>query len=66
MGGYERNPIILDEKVPNDFSFSLYDLDWSTFDDHVDEAVELCPEFGKVGIKTTGEYQTIWIFSTEK
>lgn len=52
LGGYEKNPIILD-KVDDDFSFSLYDLDWSTFDCHVNEAVELCPAFGEAGIKCT-------------
>lgn len=52
LGGYERNPILLDT-VPNDFRFSLYDLDWSTFDDHIDVAVELCPAFGEAGIRCT-------------
>lgn len=52
LGGYEKNPIILD-KVESDFAFSLYDLDWSTFDDHIDGAVELCPVFGDAGIKCT-------------
>lgn len=52
LGGYEKNPIILD-KVESDLTFGLYDLDWSTFDCHVDKAVELCPAFGEVGIKTT-------------
>lgn len=52
LGGYEKNPIIL-EKVDRDFSFSLYDLDWCTFDCHVDEAVKLCPAFGETGIKCT-------------
>lgn len=52
LGGYENNPILLDS-VPHDFQFSLYDLDWSTFDDHIEGAVELCPPFGQVGIKTT-------------
>lgn len=52
LGGYEKNPIILD-RVENDSSFSLYDLDWETFDSHVDGAVELLPAFGSVGIKST-------------
>lgn len=52
LGGYEKNPIILDG-VGNDSSFSLYDLDWSTFDMHVDGAVELLPAFASVGIKCT-------------
>ncbi|XP_055319035.1 sarcosine dehydrogenase, mitochondrial-like [Sitodiplosis mosellana] len=52
LGGYEKNPILL-EKVESEFSFGLYDLDWSTFDCHVEEAVELCPAFGEAGIKCT-------------
>ncbi|KAG4075763.1 hypothetical protein HA402_003589 [Bradysia odoriphaga] len=52
LGGYEKNPIILD-RVENDSSFSLYDLDWETFDSHVDGAIELLPAFGSVGIKCT-------------
>lgn len=52
LGGYEKNPIILDE-VAKDSSFSLYDLDWSTFDSHVDGAIELMPAFASVGIKCT-------------
>lgn len=52
LGGYEKNPIILD-KVETDFSFSLYDLDWTTFDEHIEGAVELCPAFGVAGIKCT-------------
>lgn len=52
MGGYENNPILLD-KVPEDFHFGLYDLDWSVFDTHIAGAVKLCPEFGKRGIKST-------------
>lgn len=52
LGGYEKNPIIL-EQVANDCSFSLYDLDWSTFDSHVDGAIELLPAFASVGIKCT-------------
>lgn len=52
MGGYENNPILL-EKVPEDFHFGLYDLDWSVFETHIQGAVKLCPEFGKRGIKST-------------
>lgn len=52
MGGYEHNPILL-EKVPKNFQFSLYDLDWSVFDAHVKGAVDICPVFGNLGIKTT-------------
>lgn len=52
MGGYEVNPILLD-KIPIDFNFALYELDWSTFDNHVEQTVELCPAFGRAGIKST-------------
>lgn len=52
MGGYERNPILLDA-VPNDFNFGLYDLDWSVFDQHVKATEELCPAFATAGIKST-------------
>lgn len=52
MGGYERNPILLDA-VPNDFNFGLYDLDWSIFEQHVKATEELCPAFATAGIKST-------------
>jgi sarcosine dehydrogenase len=52
MGGYENNPIFL-EKVPNDFQFGLYELDYSVFDQHIEGAVKLCPKFGEAGIKST-------------
>lgn len=52
MGGYESNPILLD-RVPKDFHFGLYDLDWSTFDGHIKGATDLCPAFGKAGVKST-------------
>lgn len=52
MGGYENNPILLD-KVPHDFQFGLYELDYSVFDTHIEGAVKLCPAFGDAGIKST-------------
>lgn len=52
MGGYENNPVLLD-KIPSDFHFGLYDLDYSIFDTHIQGAVKLCPDFGKTGIKST-------------
>lgn len=52
LGGYEKSPILLDHVV-KDSSFFLYDLDWSTFDCHVDGAIELLPAFARVGIKCT-------------
>lgn len=53
MGGYEGNPIFLDGGVAKDFTFGLYDLDWSTFEGHVKGAEELCPAFAEAGIRTT-------------
>lgn len=51
MGGYERNPTILEE-IPKDFSFQLFDFDWTHFP-HLANAVNLVPEFETVGIKAT-------------
>lgn len=52
MGGYELNPDLLG-KVPKDFQFGLYDLDYSSFNTHIEGAVKLCPKFGEAGIKST-------------
>lgn len=52
MGGYESNPIVLD-RVPTDFHFGLYELDWSTFEDHIKGSEALCPVFATAGVKTT-------------
>lgn len=52
LGGYEKNPILL-EKIPPDFQFSLYDLDYSTFDEHIEGAIKLIPAFENAGIKST-------------
>ncbi|KDR18080.1 Sarcosine dehydrogenase, mitochondrial, partial [Zootermopsis nevadensis] len=52
MGGYESNPILL-EKVPHDFEFSLYELDWIVFSRHMRGAVNLIPKFETAGIKGT-------------
>lgn len=52
MGGYEDNPILL-HNVPKDFQFTLYDLDYSVFDTHIEGAVKLCPAFGEAGVKST-------------
>ena len=41
------------DKVPKDFQFGLYELDYSNFETHIDGAVKLCPAFGKAGIKST-------------
>lgn len=52
LGGYEENPILLN-RVPKDQNFHLYDLDWSTFEQHVKGTDALCPAFSKAGVKTT-------------
>ncbi|KAJ4441685.1 hypothetical protein ANN_11543, partial [Periplaneta americana] len=52
MGGYETNPILL-EKVPHEFEFSLYELDWIVFSTHMRGAVNLIPKFETAGIKST-------------
>lgn len=38
--------------MPEDFKFTLYELDKSVFDTHWKNAVELCPSFEKAGIKS--------------
>lgn len=52
MGGYEKNPILVD-KLEDDFNFRLYNLDWSTFEDHMQGAEELCPAIANAGVKST-------------
>lgn len=52
IGGYENNPVLLKD-VPNDFQFSLYELDYSVFDVHMKKATELCPVLKTAGIKST-------------
>lgn len=39
-------------QVPNDFHFSLYDLDHSVFQAHLDSAKELTPVIATTGIKS--------------
>ncbi|XP_057326480.1 sarcosine dehydrogenase, mitochondrial [Microplitis mediator] len=52
IGGYEPNPIIL-KSVPRDFSFTLYELDWTVFNTHINAMMELVPKLKSTGIKTT-------------
>ncbi|CAB4067340.1 SARDH [Lepeophtheirus salmonis] len=52
IGGYENNPIILD-KLDEEFSFGLYDLDWDVFGIHLENAIERLPALEMVGIKST-------------
>lgn len=39
--------------MPREFAFSLYELDWTIFNTHIDSMVELVPQLSKIGIKTT-------------
>ncbi|XP_055388535.1 sarcosine dehydrogenase, mitochondrial-like, partial [Condylostylus longicornis] len=52
MGGYEVNPTIL-KNVPKSFKFGLYDLDWTTFEPHIEKAIDLCPQINQSGVKST-------------
>ncbi|XP_039268974.2 sarcosine dehydrogenase, mitochondrial-like isoform X2 [Styela clava] len=52
FGGYEKNPVFVD-KVPNDFAFSLYDMDWEQFEVHMKSATDLMPCIEKSGIRST-------------
>ncbi|XP_055695155.1 sarcosine dehydrogenase, mitochondrial [Lutzomyia longipalpis] len=52
LGGYENCPILLD-KVPPDFQFGLYELDWTVFESNYQGAAVLCPPFESAGIKST-------------
>ncbi|XP_011259661.2 sarcosine dehydrogenase, mitochondrial [Camponotus floridanus] len=52
IGGYESNPIIL-KLAPEDFSFSLYELNWDVFNAHVEAMNELIPILATTGIRTT-------------
>ncbi|XP_011689604.1 PREDICTED: sarcosine dehydrogenase, mitochondrial [Wasmannia auropunctata] len=52
IGGYEPNPIIL-KFPPEDFSFSLYELNWDVFNTHVEAMNRLIPSLASVGIRTT-------------
>ncbi|XP_066595213.1 sarcosine dehydrogenase, mitochondrial [Prorops nasuta] len=52
IGGYEPNPIIL-KTAPQDFSFNLYELDWSVFNTHIESMTKLMPALSKTGIRST-------------
>ncbi|XP_044012110.1 sarcosine dehydrogenase, mitochondrial [Aphidius gifuensis] len=52
IGGYEPNPVIL-KSLPGDFSFCLYELDWTIFNVHVKSMIELIPKLSTTGIKST-------------
>ncbi|KAM6901533.1 sarcosine dehydrogenase, mitochondrial isoform 1-T1 [Lycodopsis pacificus] len=52
VGGYEHNPIFWDE-VSDDFAFSLFDLDWDVFAQHIEGAINRVPNLEQTGIKST-------------
>ncbi|KAK1119400.1 hypothetical protein K0M31_013230 [Melipona bicolor] len=52
IGGYEQNPIIL-SSAPENFSFCLYELDWTVFNAHLESMIQLIPKLSTTGIRTT-------------
>lgn len=52
VGGYEQNPIFWDE-VSDKFAFSLFDLDWDVFMQHIEGAINRVPVLERSGIKST-------------
>ncbi|GAA6231923.1 sarcosine dehydrogenase, mitochondrial [Lates japonicus] len=52
VGGYEQNPIFWDE-VSDKFAFSLFDLDWDVFMQHIEGAINRVPNLEQTGIKST-------------
>ncbi|KAG9354175.1 hypothetical protein JZ751_012299 [Albula glossodonta] len=52
VGGYEPNPIFWDE-VSEKFAFSLFDLDWDVFMQHIEGAINRVPALEQTGIKST-------------
>uniref|UniRef100_A0A7N6AG56 Sarcosine dehydrogenase, mitochondrial n=1 Tax=Anabas testudineus TaxID=64144 RepID=A0A7N6AG56_ANATE len=53
VGGYEHNPIFWDEVSLDIFAFSLFDLDWDVFMQHIDGAINRVPVLEQTGIKST-------------
>ncbi|XP_078045792.1 sarcosine dehydrogenase, mitochondrial-like isoform X2 [Augochlora pura] len=51
-GYYERCPILIGS-APDNFSFSLYELDWDICSPYIDSMTELIPNLSKTGIRTT-------------
>uniref|UniRef100_A0A3Q3K129 Sarcosine dehydrogenase, mitochondrial n=1 Tax=Monopterus albus TaxID=43700 RepID=A0A3Q3K129_MONAL len=52
VGGYEHNPIFWEE-VSDKFAFSLFDLDWDVFMQHIEGAINRVPALEQTGIKST-------------
>lgn len=46
------NLFVFAYKAPQDFSFSLYELDWNTFNTHLESMIHLVPKLSTTGIKT--------------
>uniref|UniRef100_A0A6Q2YJ47 Sarcosine dehydrogenase n=1 Tax=Esox lucius TaxID=8010 RepID=A0A6Q2YJ47_ESOLU len=62
VGGYEPNPVFWD-KVSDAFAFSLFDLDWDVFIQHIEGAINRVPALEQTGIKSTvcgpGKYRPV-------
>jgi sarcosine dehydrogenase len=52
IGGYESNPIFWD-KVEDNFAFTLFDLDWDVFGQHIASAVNRIPSIEHTPIHST-------------
>jgi len=52
VGGYEDNPTVVTD-VPNNFQFSLYEMDWTAFEPLMKNAIKLCPSLSDIGVKST-------------
>uniref|UniRef100_A0A4W3JUE9 Sarcosine dehydrogenase n=1 Tax=Callorhinchus milii TaxID=7868 RepID=A0A4W3JUE9_CALMI len=52
VGGYEANPIFWEE-VSDSFAFSLFDLDWDVFTQHIEGAINRVPALETAGVKST-------------
>ncbi len=53
IGGYESNPTVVDDIPNNDFQFSLYEMDWTTFEPLMENSIILCPSLKTIGIKSS-------------
>ncbi|KAH8043502.1 oxidoreductase [Aureococcus anophagefferens] len=55
LGGYETNPEFWRMSADDEkhFSFGLFDLDWETFDENIQNHMRRCPSVEDAGIKST-------------
>jgi len=57
VGGYETNPVFIEadgvQRIPKDFAFGLYELDYDVFGVHIEGAVNRVPCLEQCGIKST-------------